>query len=195
MKRMAAQILVNDGDLVGLLDDLKRIRHVGDAGNSRKIALAFRVERRALFEVHLLLRERRRLIGDGAPFHHATPGGYAEARAVVFEVPRGRVEDLPDALQVRMPVPGARRRVGCRRRGLPHARHRRERAGRRQAEYQPHEATSHRRTSSRQLRAAIRNASTDTHFRRPAVLLRRLRPDCRETSVGCQPRLTASQGV
>ena len=67
---------------------------------------------------------------------------------MVLDVPRGRVEDLPDALQVRVPVPRARRRVWCRRRGLPHARRRGECADRRQAEDQPHEPTSHRRTSS-----------------------------------------------
>ena len=75
------QILVEDGDLVGLLNDLKRIRHVGDARHSGKVALGLRIERRALVEVLLLLRERRRLVGDGAPFHHAVPGGHAEARA------------------------------------------------------------------------------------------------------------------
>ena len=31
---------------------------------------------------------------------------------MVLNVPRGRVEDLPDALQVRVPVPRARRRIG-----------------------------------------------------------------------------------
>ena len=137
-------ILVQDGDFVGLLNDLKRMRHVRDARNSRKVALGFRIERRAIVEVRLLSGQGRGLIRDRS-FHDTAPGGHTEARTVILEIPGSRVEHLPNALQVRLPIRRARRRVCRRRRGLPHRGGRREQADHGQAEAQPDGPAPHRR--------------------------------------------------
>ena len=97
-------VLVEDVDLVRLLDDLKRIRHVGDARHAGEQALGVGIERRATRVVLLLLLECPGLIRNVIPFDHASAGRHAESRIVILNIPRGRVQDLPDSLQVGWPL-------------------------------------------------------------------------------------------
>src|SRR2546421_8221577 len=124
-----AGVLVQDGDLVGLLHDAERIRHVGETRHARQNALVLRIERLAVLEVLLLLRERLGAVGNLVPLDHATACGNTEARAVILQVPGGGVQHLPDALQVGLPLARAGWRVGSRG-GLRRAWSRREHEGR-----------------------------------------------------------------
>jgi hypothetical protein len=89
---------MKDRDPFSLLNDSKRMRHIRDAGDTREMALDFRVECLAILEVLLLPGERRWLVRDLVPLDHAFPGRYAQPRAVILNVPSGCVEDLPNAL-------------------------------------------------------------------------------------------------
>src|SRR2546421_1313224 len=124
-----AGVLVQDGDLVGLLHDAERIRHVGETRHARQNALVLRIERLAVLEVLLLLRERLGAVGNLVPLDHATACGNTEARAVILQVPGGGVQHLPDALQVGLALARAGWRVGSRG-GLRRAWSRREHEGR-----------------------------------------------------------------
>src|SRR5262245_59451964 len=95
-KANRAQILVEKGDLVALLHDLKRVRHVRDPRDPGQKTFALRIERGAILEILLPLLERRGLVGDRAALDNAAAGRHAEARVVIFEIPCGCVEDLPD---------------------------------------------------------------------------------------------------
>ena len=104
-------VLVEDVDLVRLLHDLERERHEGDARHAGEETSRFRIERRALLRVLPLLRERFRFVRNLVAGHHAAAGGHAKARAVIQKIPRGGIEHLPDALNIRLTVGQLRRRV------------------------------------------------------------------------------------
>ena len=105
-------VLVQDSQLVRLLDDLERKRHVHDARHARQVTLGFRVQRGALFVVLLLLCQRPRLIRDLVAFDHALPAGHPLLGRMILNVPCRRVHDLPDPRQVGLAV-GCARDGGC----------------------------------------------------------------------------------
>nr|ABZ06408.1 hypothetical protein ALOHA_HF4000009L19ctg1g5 [uncultured marine microorganism HF4000_009L19] len=104
-------ILVQNQHTVGKLQNLKRIGHIRDAGHPGHIALGFGVCGPAAVKVLLFFRQRPRLIGNLIPLHDASPGGHSQSPRMVLNIPRGRVEDLPNALQVGLAVDRAWRRI------------------------------------------------------------------------------------
>ncbi len=89
-------VFIDDGDVIGSLEDLKRIGHVSDPWDARHQTLRFWVLRRTFFEIFRLLLQRPRLIRNFVPFHHALAGWYASPRMVVLDIPRRRIHYLPD---------------------------------------------------------------------------------------------------
>ena len=122
-------ILVDDHHRVSSLKNLKGIGHIRDARDARQITLSYGIGSQAVFKVLLLLRRGPRLVGDFIPFNHALPCRNVKLRMMVLNVPRGGVENLPDALQVRPAVRRAWRGIRLRpcRRGLTSDRYWRER--------------------------------------------------------------------
>ena len=110
-------VLVQDRDLVALLDDLERVRHVGDARHARHVALRLGIVRQALPEILLAQRERRRQVRNLPALDDPLPSGHAELRRMIFDVPDGGIERLPDALQIGMPVGRTRHAVRLLRKG------------------------------------------------------------------------------
>src|SRR5262245_7857352 len=87
------------------------MRQVGDARHPRQKAFVDGIARVAVLEILLLLRERRWSVRDLVALDDAVARWNAEARAVILNVPRRRIDDLPDALQVRLPFTRFRWRV------------------------------------------------------------------------------------
>ena len=122
--------LVGDDDAVGALDDLERERHVGGARHPRHVALRLRIadggdvvviDGQAVAGVLVPLGQRLRPVGYLAPHDHALAGRlrapHAEQLgkrsrlgAVVFQVPVGGDERLPDPGQVGIGGAGQTRR-------------------------------------------------------------------------------------
>jgi len=89
-------VFVKDGQLIRLLNDLKRIRHVGNARHARQVTLRFRVQRRALVVILLLLDERLGLVRDLVALDNARTARYTFLRGVILNIPRGGIHRLPD---------------------------------------------------------------------------------------------------
>ncbi len=104
-------VLVKKGHLIPALHDLKRVRHVRDARNAGQVTLGFGVGRLAVLVVLLLLQQRRGRVRDFVALNHTFASGNTKPRAVVLNIPCGGVDDLPDALDVRLAVGGFRRRI------------------------------------------------------------------------------------
>ena len=104
-------VFVQQHQIFRRLDDLKRKGHVGEPRHARQVALRFRIGGRPVLEVLLLLRGRPGLIGDLVAFDDTLSGGHALLRAVILNVPRGGVRDLPEAGEIGLPVRRARNGV------------------------------------------------------------------------------------
>ena len=74
------------------------------ARDARQVALPERVGHEPVLEVLVALRERRRLIRNGAALDHAHSRRNAFAGRVRFEIPVRGGDDLPDAVQVGLAV-------------------------------------------------------------------------------------------
>ena len=77
-------------------------------GTRRQVSLDFRISGQAFVEVLLFLRRCPRLVRDLVALDNALPRWHSQPGMVVLKVPRGCVEDLPDALQVGLAVGCAR---------------------------------------------------------------------------------------
>jgi hypothetical protein len=73
-------VLVEDGDLRGRLDDFKRVRHVVDARRPHHVALRFRIVDEPSPAVLLPFRQRQRQIGNLVAFDDALAGRQAKFR-------------------------------------------------------------------------------------------------------------------
>src|SRR5262249_37666734 len=111
-----------DRHAVRELEDLKRKWHVGDARHAREVTLCFRIRSGTVLIVLLLLGESPRLIRNRVALHDTLARGLAAPGrqpgeplpGMVLNVPGRRVDDLPDALQIRLPGSRPRRRVSSR---------------------------------------------------------------------------------
>ena len=104
-------ILIEDRDLCGRLNNLKRIGHIRDPGHTDHLAIRFRVRGQAVPEILLPLRGGPRLVRNSIANDDALPGGDSQSARMIFNVPHGRVYGLPDALKIRISVGSSRRRI------------------------------------------------------------------------------------
>jgi len=106
------------------LKDLEGIGHVGRTRHTRQIALDLWIGGQPAVGVLSLLRGGFGQVGDLVAFDDPFAGGNAERRAerddralfrwMILDIPIGRIQRLPDAVQVRFAVGGACRLVGLR---------------------------------------------------------------------------------
>src|ERR1700733_5274147 len=83
------------------LHDLKWKRHIGESWDARQVALRLRIGGGAALEVLPFLLGGPRLVGNLVAFDDTLAGRHAFLRAMVLNVPGGRVRDLPEAGQIR----------------------------------------------------------------------------------------------
>ena len=112
-----ARKFVQDHDVLLALDDLEGVRHVRRARHPRQIALDFGIQRQPVSSVLLLFCQRLGLVRKLAPFNDAHSARHRIAgaqlpdqprrRRMGLDVPIGRVERLPDPVQIGLAVPGA----------------------------------------------------------------------------------------
>ena len=151
--------LVGHHDVLWCLDDLKGKRYVGHTWHAGQITLRQRIGRRALLVVLFPLCQGRGLVRNVAALHDARPGGHAVLSRVRFEVPMGRTEHLPDAVQIRLAVgrPGARIRSG---RALP-----RLRGQPREPDPEPGKSRRHHQRGQQALPQSAHRPSPPRHYR------------------------------
>ena len=120
----AARILKDHHDVLRILNDLKRVRHIHGARDTRQIAFDFRIQVHPIGEVFFLLLERLGLVRNRTAFNDAKPGSngefraelpeWAGSRSMAFDVPICRVHGLPDTVQVWFAILCARCSIGGR---------------------------------------------------------------------------------
>src|SRR5688572_16579388 len=111
--------LVQEPDRRGRLEDLKRERHVGDAGHAGQEALEDRIRGVAARVVGFLLFQRRGQVGDLVAVDDALTRGHTFFSGMILDVePRAVVHHLPEAGEIRLAVRstwnGSRRRLYAR---------------------------------------------------------------------------------
>src|SRR5262249_19334022 len=109
----SVDVLEEKRDLLGALRNLKRVRHVHDAGDARQPALRVRIGGVPVLEVLLLLGQRLRSIGDLVALDDASPGRHALVADVVLYVPVSSSHGLPDAREIRLAIGRAGHSAGA----------------------------------------------------------------------------------
>ena len=109
-----ARIFVQEHDVLGALDDLKRERHVGGPRHAGQIAFDLRIERQLVREIRAALLQSFGPIRNLTTFDHAETarhgttrtelGAEPRRRGVRFDVPVGCVDGLPDAVEIGVAV-------------------------------------------------------------------------------------------
>ena len=104
------------------LDDLKRIGHIRGTRNAWQITLHFRIQLHPVLSVFLLFFRCPRLVRNLVALDYTRPAGNAESRAesshrswgrrMILNVPVGRVECLPNTIQVGFAIGGPRCAIG-----------------------------------------------------------------------------------
>ena len=118
--RFELAVLVHEENVLLPLHDLEWVGHVGRARNARHVALRLGIRLGPAGHVLLSLLERCGEIRNRAAFDHALarrdrrdgaelPELIEAGRGVVFEIPVGVAERLPDAVEIRLA--GNRRRA------------------------------------------------------------------------------------
>src|SRR2546423_12439722 len=97
-------IFVHDDHGVGELKHLEWKGQKCYAWYAGQVTLALRILGRPLFEVLLLFPQRRRQVRDSTTLHDTESSRHSQARGMVLDVPRRRVEDLPNAHQVGLTI-------------------------------------------------------------------------------------------
>ena len=97
--------LVGERDGLRGLSDLKRIGHVGDARHSwQKTVRLGEIGGLAIGEVFLLLCQSRGQVRDLVALHDAQSRGDAQLPRVVLNVPGGRIQGLPDTVEIGLSI-------------------------------------------------------------------------------------------
>src|SRR5205085_7740687 len=104
--------LESDRNVIARLKNLKWEFHVHDARNAWHEALRERIGGLTVLVVFLLFRGRGWLVRNLAALDYASAGRHAVPRAVVLQIVRRSVADLPDALKIRFAVGCAGHRCG-----------------------------------------------------------------------------------
>src|SRR5262249_13071429 len=73
---------------------------------ARQVPFRFGIGCRAVVEILPLLHQRLRPIGKLVALDYALTGRHAQTRLMILDIPGGRVQHLPDALQVGSAVDG-----------------------------------------------------------------------------------------
>src|SRR5262245_36266593 len=100
---------VRHRDQLGALNDLERERHIGGSWNAGHVTGRLgRICALTPLVVRFLLSESSGLIWNYAALNHTLPRRHTQRRVVILKVPRGRIQYLPDAVQIRLAVRRAR---------------------------------------------------------------------------------------
>ena len=97
-------VLVRDDHQFRRLEDLKRVRQVGNAWDTGQVTIGQRVSGHPIFVILRLLGRCPRLVRDLQPLHDTLPPRHSLLSIVVLKIRGGRREGLPDTTQVRCAV-------------------------------------------------------------------------------------------
>src|SRR2546422_8137055 len=113
-------IFVHDDHGVGELKHLERKGQKRHAWYTRQVTLALGILSQPFFKILLPFRQRRRQVRNATTLHDTEPARHSQTRGMVLNVPRGRVEGLPNAHQGGLTIecPWLRVRLSGRRWGL-----------------------------------------------------------------------------
>src|SRR2546426_6942086 len=105
-------IFVHDHHGVGELKNLERKGQKRHTWYTRQVTLALGILSRPFFKILLPFRQRRRQVRNATTLHDTEPARHSQTRGMVLNVPRGRVEGLPNAHQIGLTIECPWLRVG-----------------------------------------------------------------------------------
>ena len=97
-------VFVRDDRQFRRLEDLKRVRQVGNAWDTGQVTITQRVSGHPILVIVRLPGRCPRLVRDLQPLHDTLPPRHSLLSIVVLKIPGGRREGLPDTTQVRCAV-------------------------------------------------------------------------------------------